>query len=255
MQSEERTTLVNIKRYLPAAILLSLAMPAQAAADTGGEAWDWYVAPYLWMPSVGVDLNRNMPPFGNETAFDDIISKIDMALFVHAEGQGDRFGVFGDFIYFSLSDDKTRQVYSSEASLDATVIEVAGVWNVSPERYDGLDLFAGLRYFDVELGLQLDPVNPSFATVDLGTDDSFADAMIGARYNAKLSDRWGVALRGDGSWGDTDGSYSASAMFNYKMGNGAWLFGYRYLEVELPTTAQSVTIDLSGPVVGYAFSF
>ena len=230
-----------LRRAALAALIPMLVLPATASAAAGEDGWDWFVAPYLWAPSISVDLNRDTPPFGTDTQFNDLVSKIDMAALVHLEGQGDRFGVFGDVVFLSLGDSATRAVYSSDSSLDATIAEVAGVWNVEPTRYEGVDVFAGVRYFDVELDVDLDPANPVFSPVRLGNDASYTDFMVGARYNANLSERWGMTLRGDGSWGDTDGSVRA------------WQLGYRYLAVELPTAGQDVDLDLSGPIVAFAF--
>jgi hypothetical protein len=57
--------------------------------------------------------------------------------------------------------------------------------------------------------------------------------MLGLRYRADLSDKWGYALRADGAWGDTEGSYNASALLLRRTGNGEWAFGYRYFDTEL----------------------
>lgn len=243
-----------IQRAALTAMIPMCSISATAAAATGDDGWDWTIAPYLWAPSFGVDLNRDTPPFGTETRFTDLVSKIDMAALVHAEGQGDRFGIFGDVVFLSLGDSATRPVFSSRSSLDATIAEVAGVWNVEPARYEGLDVFAGLRYFDVDLDVDIDPVNPAFPSVRLGTDASYSDFLVGARYNARFSDRWGMTLRGDGSWGDTDGSVGASVLVNYRVKWGAWLFGYRYLSVDLPTAGQNVDLDLSGPIIAFGFN-
>lgn len=236
-----------------AALALALVLPLQAAADEGD--WDWQIAPYVWLPTVDVDFYRDLPAFGNENRFPDIVSEVDGAFMLHAEGQGDRFGLFGDLTFFSVSEERTRPAFGTDSGIDASIFELAGVWNVEPERYQGLELFGGLRYFDVDFDASITPTNPAFAPVNFGEDRSYSDFMLGGRYHGSLSERWGVTVRGDGSWGDTDGSFGASLLFSYSMTHGAWLFGYRYLQAELPTPGQSVEIDLAGPVVSYAFRF
>jgi len=77
-----------------------------------------------------------------------------------------------------------------------------------------------------------------------------------ARATAQLSDRWGLMLRGDGSFGDSEGGYNASAIFQYHTGGGLWALGYRYMSVELGTgSGESLDLTLSGPIVGYVFKF
>src|SRR5688572_3730619 len=229
----------------------------QASAASGGD-WQWIVEPYAWFPTIGTDLQRTLPPAGGistDTGFDDVVDKLDGAFLIHAEGQNEHWGMFTDFIYLGLADDHDRPRFHTESDLDARLFELAGVWNPGEGRYQGLDVFAGLRYIDVDLTVQFDPVNPLFNTTTFDGSESFNDFMIGARYTWALSDRWGLTLRGDGSFGDTEGTWNTSAVVNYKMTHGAWLFGYRYLSVEFETGDTNTDLTLSGPMIGYGFTF
>jgi hypothetical protein len=116
-------------------------------------------------------------------------------------------------------------------------------------------LFAGLRYVDVDLSVRVDPTNAQFDTATIGTNKGYSDALVGARYTWAFSERWGLTLRGDGSFGATEGSWSASAIAQYRTSNGGWLFGYRYLSVEIEAGDSNTEITLSGPAIGYGFSF
>lgn len=227
--------------------------PAARAADD--EGWDWMVAPYLWAASIGTDVNADAPPAGTDSDFSDIIDKIDGAFMARLEGQGDHFGVFADVLFLSLADDSDRALSHTESDLDAWLLDAAGVWNPGHDRSRGLGLFAGLRYVDVDLSVRVDPINALFDTATIGTNKSYSDLMIGARYTWALSERWRLTLRGDGSLGDTEGTWSASAIAQYRTGNGGWLFGYRHLSVEIETGDSNTEITLSGPAIGYGFSF
>lgn len=234
------------------ACLASVAPAAQAA-----EGWDWMIAPYGWAAGISTDLETSTPPSSSssDTDFDDIVDKIDGAFQIHMEGQGDRFGAFADFTYLGLADSKDHPRFDTESDLDTRLFEIAGVWNPSPERFQGLDVFAGLRYIDVDLTLQLRPVNPAFDDVIVDGGDSFSDFMVGARYTWTLSEHWGLTLRGDGSFGDTEGTWNTSATVQYRTRHGAWLFGYRYLDAEFETGNATTGIALSGFQVGYGFRF
>ena len=228
---------------------------AQAAEDEG---WEWMVAPYGWGASFGTDLETTQPPDGgvsNDTAFDDVIDKLDGAFQVHAEGQQEHWGVFADFTYLGLADSNDRPRFHTESDLDARLFELAAVWSPGEDRYRGLEVFAGLRYIDVDLSVQFDPEDPLFDTTTFEGGETFNDFMIGARYSWALSDRWGVTLRGDGSFGDTEGTWNASAVGSFRMKHGAWLFGYRYLSVELETGTSNTELTMSGPMIGYGFIF
>jgi hypothetical protein len=234
---------------------LSLINLPQSARAAEGEGWDWLVAPYLWAATIGTDVRAETPPADEETQFSDIIDKLDGAFLLRLEGQGDHFGVFADFIFLGVADDSDRALSHTESDLDTWLIEAAGVWSPGDDRSRGLGLFAGLRYVDVDLTVQVDPINPRFDTATVGTDKSYSDLMVGARYTWAFSERWGLTLRGDGSFGDTEGTWSASAIARYRTGNGGWLFGYRHLSVEIETGDSTTEITMSGPAIGYGFSF
>lgn len=257
-----------IRRTLLALALASLPIAASAqdatvpeqeadapASTESSQGWTWAVAPYLWATTVKTNLREDAPPAGGETDFSDIISKIDMAFQIHVEGQGDRFGVFGDVTFISLGDEATHPNSTSESNLDVSIVELAGVWNVSPERFEGLDLFAGVRRLGTEADVRIDPTNPAIPTFEPGIDLALTDFMFGARYNATLSERWGATFRLDGSTGDTDGTLNASALLRYRMGNGSLIAGYRYMEVELGEGDRSLDLTLNGPIFAYTFIF
>ena len=248
--------MINIlRRATPGIAALSLINFSQSAHAAESERWDWMVAPYLWVPTIGTDVRAETPPDDSETEFADIIDKIDGAFLLRLEGQGDHFGVFADLIFLGVADDSDRPLSHTASDLDTWLIEAAGVWSPGDDRYRGLGLFAGLRYVDVDLTVEVDPVNPLFDTGTVATDKSYSDLMVGARYTLAFAERWGLTLRGDGSFGDTEGSWSASAIAQYRTGNGGWFFGYRHLSVEVETGDSTTEITMSGPAIGYGFSF
>lgn len=241
-----------------AAASLCLAATSLSTQAADGDGWEWMVAPYGWAASIGVDLRTGEPPAGGTVVdldFDNIIDKIDGAFQVHVEGRGDHFGMFADFTYLGLADDRSHPRFRTESDLDTRLFELAAVWSPGMERGSGIELFAGLRYIDVDLAVRLDPENPNFDTTSLDVGRSYSDLMLGIRYAWPLSDRWGLMLRGDSSFGDTDGTWNASAVLDYRMKHGAWLFGYRYLSAELESNDNRLDITMSGPMVGYGVTF
>jgi hypothetical protein len=244
---------MNHATKIAAAFLLMLPLaPASAQESTG---WDWQLTPYLWAPSISTDLREDAPPVGSDVEFADIIDKIDGAFVGRAEGQGDNFGVFADLLFLSLSDDKQHTRTTTTSDLDSTIYEMAMVWSPGQERYRGVEVFGGLRYLDVDLTLEIDPIDPVYLTRTLEAERSYSDFMFGLRYRGDFSEKWGYSVRADGSWGDTEGSYNAIATLYRQTGNGEWSFGYRYFDTELRALNSTVTLTLNGPVVGYTFRF
>ncbi|TWI03549.1 hypothetical protein IP90_01361 [Luteimonas cucumeris] len=240
---------------LGTAALCAAAMSSPAQAD---EDWEWMVAPYGWAAGIDTDLRTRHPPLievSTETDFGGIIDKIDSAFQIHIEGQGEHFGVFTDFTLLGLADQHDRPRFHTESDLDTRLFELAATWSPDNARMQGLDVFAGLRYIDVDLTVKFVPANPVFPGRTLDNSKSFSDFMLGARYTWALSERWKLTLRGDGSFGDTEGTWNASAVAQYRMKRGAWLFGYRHLSVGLETRSSTTDIIMSGPMVGYGFIF
>lgn len=252
-----RSRPVRQNRPFLAAALAAAILAAPAAQASDGD-WQWTVAPYLWAVSFDTDLERTEPPEGgisSDTTFDDVLDKFDGAFLLHVEGSNGEFGVFSDFIYLGLSDGHDYPRFQTESDLDTRMFELAGVWSPGGDPRQGIDVFAGLRYIDVDFNVQFDPTNPAFADSSLDAGDSFNDFMIGARYKWALSDRWALTLRGDSSFGGTEGTWNASAVAEYRMDNGAWLLGYRYLAVEFDTGPSNADLTVAGPIIGYGFIF
>ncbi|BCT91134.1 hypothetical protein LYSHEL_01580 [Lysobacter helvus] len=243
---------------LRVAALTTLTLASGLAQASPSSGWDWAIAPYIWGINVKTDLDRTTPPvsISNESRFDDVLDQFDGAFQVHAEGEGDDWGLFADFTYLGLSSGDDRRFLHTETDLDTRLLEVAGVWSPGPERGRGWNLFAGGRFIDLDYTTVFIPNDPAFAPASVHVGETYTDFMLGARYTWALSDRWSITLRGDGSFGDTDGTWNASGVAQYNMSNGAWVFGYRYLDVGFKRTQDnSLSINLHGPEIGYAFRF
>ena len=232
----------------------SFSSQAAAAEDEG---WSWFVAPYVWAASISTNHKRDVPPSdaSSGTNFKNILDKLDGAFMIHAEGQGEHIGMFTDYLYLGLGDNHNFDHLRTRSQLDATLFELAMVWSPGDQRYTGFELFGGLRYVDIGLSIKFEPNDPAFPTLRVDPDKSYSDFMLGARYKWDLSDRWGLTVRTDGSWGETDGTYNLSAMFNYNMKNGEWLFGYRYLSIDVATDISNTDLTIHGPQIGYGFNF
>lgn len=243
-------------RVLDLKLLVALGF-ASLAAPASAADWDWTVAPYVWATSIRSDVETSRPPIegSSEVKFSDILDKLDGSLQVHLEGRGDKVGMFADFTYLGISDRRTGDFARTEADLDTRLLETALVWTPGGERDRGLDVFGGIRFIDADIKVVIDPVNTELAGRVLDVGDSYLDAMLGVRYTWAPAERWRVTARGDLSAGQTEGSWNASLMAHYKTTHGAFLFGYRHLDVELEASGVRNDLAMSGPLVGYGFSF
>ena len=247
--SSNRNTLTK----LAAATLLFAGVPIGAAA----EDWDWSLAPYAWLPAIGSNISIDVPPIdlGGTSQVSEWAPKLGFTIPLHLEGQGDEWGLLSDILYLPLSEDHGNRFFKTDTSFDAGIFELAAVWSPGPVRHEGFEAIGGLRYLWASLDLKLIPNDPALPSGKVSIDKSYADFMLGARYIAKLSDRWELTLRGDGSWGSSDGTYGAQANFLYNTDSGAWFLGYRYLKLNFSSDRNEVDVKLYGPQIGYAFKF
>jgi hypothetical protein len=247
-----RTT-KNTMTKLVAAALLFAAAPIGAAA----EDWDWSLTPYGWFPAVGTDIHIDVPPIdtGGTKQFSAIRPKLGFTIPLHLEAQGDDWGLLSDLLYLPISAKRSGEFINTDTSLDAGIFELAAVWSPGPVRHEGFEVIGGLRYLWMSIDFKLIPTNPALPSAKISPSTDYADFMLGARYGMKLSDRWGLSLRGDGSWGSTDGTYGADAVFTYATDSGAWVLGYRYLRLKFSDSDRSFNVKMYGPEVGYTFKF
>ena len=240
---------------VPALLALSLACASPQASAAGD--WDWVIAPYLWGAGIKTDLDTDEPPlsYAPDDSFTDLIDELDGVFQIHAEGQGDEWGMFGDFTFLGLASEEERNLFDTESDLDIRLFELAAVWSPADEKFTGFEAFAGLRRVDADFTVDFMPANPAFDTVRFDTSHAYNDFMLGARYTIPLSERWKLTLRGDGSWGDTDGTWNGSAVLGYTTGHGTWGFGYRSLTGNFKNDDSELEINMSGFEIGYGFRF
>lgn len=242
-------------RHLPFAILLAILILPSRTVLAGDNGWDWEFSPYVWATSVYTELNEDEAPTGNETRFLDLVPKLQFAFMGHLEGQGDDFGVMLDVIGIMLDDEASRKRIDIETELNSMVIEFAGVWSPGEKRYRGFEALAGVRNIWIDSKFTIDPDNPAFDTAEVELDDWKTDVLIGARYSGDISSKWGYSLRADGSWGGTEGTYSGAVLFKYRLSNGHWNIGYRYLYTDFKVGPSELNVQLYGPILGYTFKF
>jgi hypothetical protein len=253
--------MLKLNRMLLAAAIV--AAPFGMANAGESDALTWTVTPYIFAPSMNVDLKTNpeidfdTPTISNQSDFKDILDKIDMAFMGHVEAQGDGFGAFVDVMYIDLGDNKDFDKFYTNSDLSAIILDVAGVWSPGDARYNGFEVYAGLRYIDMDFEANLVPNDPLINPIKVDAGDSYSDFLIGARYIGEFNPKWGYVLRADGSFGQTDGTYNLSALLTYRLSHGAFEFGYRYFDVGLPIGNNGGELDmtLNGVVIGYTFVF
>jgi hypothetical protein len=251
-------------------LVLAASLFASAGAASANDA-DWIIAPYLWLPNISGDVtNLDLAVGGNPSNGNGNTNIMDLLVWgfmVHTEAQGDNWGFLNEITYADLSETNTRTFdlgdgdvgYKQTGENQDWIIDLAVVWAPGDTKFLGFEPYAGIRYLDVQMGLDLKPIvnDVDLNTFSFNGDDSWTDFLVGAKYSVPLSEKWALAFRGDYSFGDTEGTWLLSANAIYATKSGAWAFGYRYMGIELPINNTGSNLDLSlyGLQAGYAFKF
>lgn len=223
------------------------------------EEWQWSVTPYGWLISTDLETSISIPPDGNNPGvsanFGSLLSKLDFAAQLHFEGQRGDYGFLLDVTNLQLSDRKTKGPFKVDTDSSTTLIEGAMLFG-APE--DGLQFLLGVRALNVKFDLEIEGAGPVGVVLKASADATLADAMVGARYNFALSDKWNLIVRGDIATGDTDFSWNTSIVLGRALGkSGAVELGYRYMAIKFEDEDELVEPELAmnGPMIGYTFRF
>jgi hypothetical protein len=229
-------------------------------AAGGADATEWSLTPYMWGSDISETLLLDGSEVGgDDTDFDDLVDKLDTSLQLHLEGVGERWGVFGDITYVELADSADGELGFGrlDVEIEEMLVEAGLIWRGAGGP-DGLELLLGVRYLDVDevyrlaIGELPDPYQRRL-------NESYLDLLVGARYNALLSERWMLSLRGDLSAGGTDLVWTAQGLLGWRFGarrQSAVLAGYRYRELEYgKADVLDVEKTLSGFVLGLKIGF
>ena len=255
------------------ALILAIAC---LAGPVRAESFDWLIAPYGWLPGISVDQAGDPGSEGGGVSGSDILENTESVFMFRFEAARNRWGFLLDYITLGLADQSTLAPpppfdirVGIEGELDLDVVEAAAFYRPSGE-VEGVNFLFGLRQISVEQTL--------FLTANLGgsqridTDTDVTDVYIGARYLHRFSDRWGASIRGDVSFGDSEGTLNMLASVGYRVaGPFALQLGYRYATISIQEDVDSVTpeglqsevdsatlttdITLDGPYLGFVFRF
>jgi hypothetical protein len=239
-----------------------------AAADVRAQGWNWNVTPYVWTTDVGVNVSLGGRPVVDKTiAFADLIKDLDMATQVRVEASRGRFGLMTDLfdVRLSTADQQlslpmaggAKAAFNSKISM--TIVEAGATY--SPQGAGrGLSLLFGSRMLSQRAAIDARFADaPESTTEHHESNDFLVDALAGAQFDGRLSNRWGYRVRGDISAGGTKHTWSGGADLAYRLDrNGRYTAtaGYRRMVVAFDSE-QSINTDmtLSGLVAGVRVSF
>ena len=240
-------------RAAAAAMLLATAGAAQAAGELR-------ITPYLWYAGFEGTVGTGDSTPGEEVDAD--FGKIwdNMRLggaMLNVSWRNDRWTAFGDWTYAKVKSDTPTQIpdlYSSvEAEVRGHILQAFGGYDLLARDDAHLDVFAGARYYDIDITLDLE--GAALADRSLGGDAQWLDGVIGARGVKRFAGNWQAYLLGDIGTGGSDFSAQLIGTVGYDFSWGTLVGGWRYLRSDYKEGTFEFDASLTGPFLGASFVF
>ena len=122
-----------------------------------------------------------------------------------------------------------------------------------------MDALLGVRWYNTEIDLE----STTLPTLSGTADEDIFDLTIGSEVRIPLSEKWGLAFRGDVGGFDlgdsTKLSWSLWGLVDYRFeflgGEKALRFGYGHLDMDFEEGNTQLDVQLSGPVVSMRWLF
>ncbi len=248
------------------ALCLGVSVPAEAAAP--GSEPGFTLVPYGWLATL--DGTIGVPGEDVDDGGGGILDRLDVTLddeydlvgfmFYGEWRSAGRWMAFVDSVWANFSQGATVKVSrllpasDVSATVDGNIYTAAVGYRAKDWEQASLTLYGGGRYYDLELDVKArGGILPS--PISIPADDSWVDALVGARLSYGLGERWRGLLQADYAFGDSDGTWDLSATLEYTFSWGAIRGGYRHMIVDYAAPAYLLDAALTGPLLGVAFTF
>jgi len=235
---------------------------AESAAETGSSL-EWSITPYLWLADTSFELRASGQDIGaGDVDFGELVDTLDGAFQIVAEAGRDHWSGFVDFTYLSTSDSERIELPGAgslkvSTTSDQLFADAAIAFWPWPD-VSGFNVYAGIRYTDLDDRIRVDLVNPETRLGRIDADRSYTDALIGFRDRFRLTENWAAIIRMDYGFGDSDGVFLAQAILRWAVGQQrrhGIVLGYRYKDAEFKKGDREERYKYQGPLLGFNFRF
>ncbi|MFH0953257.1 MAG: outer membrane beta-barrel protein [Verrucomicrobiota bacterium] len=227
-----------------AAMAVCVAMLA-AAATAADQGWSLELRPYIWFVNIDGTLSVGDKEADFEADFSDLIDKVDLAGELMAIATYNRWVLFAQADYFSLSDEFEN---GPGGDLEADMTYLTGT---AGYRFDGfvkdstMDLLAGVRYLRSDTEIEVHGVGASDKTSEA------TDAIVMLRSSFPLSEKLSLGLSMSIGTGDSDLVWELQPDLAYQFSERvAGHVGYRRLEYEFEEDDAELDVGFQGFMIG-----
>ncbi|MBK1877312.1 outer membrane protein [Pelagicoccus mobilis] len=213
-----------------AVVFLALSTSATAIAS---KVWEHSLELY----GLGINIDGSTSvgrAVGNDldVDFEKIRDNLEFGGMIHFESFNtqENWGVFFDYSFMNLGKGRPGAIGVTEIDVDQAVLEGFFTKRINGKK-SRTDLLLGLRWWDNDLELTIDPnlLDSDFTTK---VNEDWIDLVVGVRTFIDLDDKWTLALRGDiGGMGlESDFTFQGMAGFQYKLSEH-WSLDFQYIAI------------------------
>lgn len=196
--------------------------------------WHISVSPYLWLAGLDGNLNVLGQRAAVRQSFGDILSNIKFGVMGLTEVRRGRFGVLTDLLYVHIGDQRAVPIPQLPTSLPVAI--TSNTLTLTPEvayrvyRDDRfrVDVTGGFRYYHISAKLNANA--GALGQAFYSRANNWVDAIGGARFQVRLTQRTGLFLLCDAGGGGSGPSWQLVTGLGYQLSKRATAqFGYRRL--------------------------
>lgn len=262
----------SIKKMVHMTLFSAALLPASLSADST-DSWEFGASIYGWFPDISGTTNIPLTDGeGFTIGIGDILDNLQFTFQGSFDARKGNWGLLTDVIYMDLgnskSDVRNGTIGGSQLPWDLNgevgfdmkswIWTTAGYYRMVDESNKSFDFVAGVRYLDVEQGLDWSfsgdiggtPLPGRTGSVTLG--NSYWDFIVGLRGNLAFgqNNKWFIPYYVDIGTGDSDMTWQALAGLGYRFNWGEVAAVWRYLDYDLPSGKPIADMNFSGPAVG-----
>lgn len=234
------------------------------------DAWRFTVAPYLWALNMNGTVHIKTAHAHVNQTFNDILNEMNWAGMLWVEANKDKFGVFGNALYASLSQSASAGLFSAHVNNNFGLYSAGVSYEIYKKCFCQetcesdliIEPYLGFRHTVSNIQLTL---NTPLGNVRKSKNEAWTDPIVGARFRIDMTKAWTVTLAGDVGGTNTNNhySYNVLGLLGYKpqtiMKYTTWYLGYRLLDQHYVTGVTSNyynwNMKLFGPIASVAFNF
>lgn len=219
--------------------------------------WSFRAAPYLWtlglegtMGVKGLEVDVDVP-------FSDIFDDLDISFMGAFEARNGPWGITFDMQYSKLSDSTYplgSQITSASFEMQQFMGNLALSYRVMENEGTAVDLYGGVRmnWLDAEISV----AGGKGGSASRSGDETWADAIVGLRFQTPLGGDWAFRAVGDIGAGDSDLTWQGMGILVYRLSESWNLgFGYRAIGVDYQDGGFTYDVTSHGPILGAEYRF